>query len=168
MISYPVQTRFIAQWQKTYSKVLFSIRSQNELMFIIFRQAYIHGHFASSQHTNRFSTSPHFPPPFTPPNLSSFTCDTTDEVSELLSQSPDTNCDLDPISTTLLIQCSHILLPTITNVINLSLSTGIFPDQFKNCYWPSFVFSSHTHFTIIHCHIMHANFYVIRLVSVYE
>jgi len=24
-------------------------------------------------------------------------------------------------------------LPTITNIINLSLSTGIFPDQFKNC-----------------------------------
>jgi len=30
-------------------------------------------------------------------------------------------------------QCSHILLPTITKIINLSLSTGIFPDQFKNC-----------------------------------
>jgi len=28
---------------------------------------------------------------------------------------------------------SHILLPTITNIINLSLSTGILPDQFKNC-----------------------------------
>jgi len=27
---------------------------------------------------------------------------------------------------------SYILLPTITNIINLSLSTGIFPDQFKN------------------------------------
>jgi len=29
--------------------------------------------------------------------------------------------------------CFNILLPTITNIINLSLSTGIFPDQFKNC-----------------------------------
>jgi len=28
---------------------------------------------------------------------------------------------------------THVLLPTITNIINLSLSTGIFPDQFKNC-----------------------------------
>jgi len=35
-------------------------------------------------------------------------------------------------------------------------------------YWPSFVFSSHTHFVIIHRHISHANFYVIWLVSVYE
>jgi len=35
-------------------------------------------------------------------------------------------------------------------------------------YWPSFVFSSHTHFAIIHRHIIHANFYVIWLVSIYE
>jgi len=82
---------------------------------------------------NRISTSPHFPPPVTPPNFSSFTCVTTDEVSKLLSQSPDTNCDLDPILTSLLKQCSHILLPTITNINNLFLCTGIFPDQFKNC-----------------------------------
>jgi len=48
---------------------------------------------------NRIPASPHLPPPFTPPNFSSFTCDrpTTDEVSKLLSQSPDTKNDLDPI-----------------------------------------------------------------------
>jgi len=79
---------------------------------------------------NRISTSPDFPPPFTPPNFSFFTCVITDEVSKLLSQSPDTNCDLDPIPTSLLKQCSHIL--TFTNISNLSLSTCIFPDQFKN------------------------------------
>jgi len=75
----------------------------------------------------------HFLPPFTPPNFSSFTCVITDEVSKLLSQSRDTKYDLDPIPRSLLNQYSHILLPTITNIINLSLSTGIFPDQFKNC-----------------------------------
>jgi len=47
--------------------------------------------------------------------------------------SPDTNFDLDPIPTSFLKQCSHILLPTITNIINLPLSTGIFPDQIKYC-----------------------------------
>jgi len=90
---------------------------------------------------NRTFASPHFPPPFTPPKVSSFTFVTTDEVSKLLSQSPETNCDLDPIPTFLLKQCSHILLPTITNIINLSFSTGIFPHQFKNCslyHRPSF------------------------------
>jgi len=50
----------------------------------------------------------------------------TDEVSKLLCQSPDCNCDLDPIPTSLLEQCCHILLPRITNNINLSISTCIF------------------------------------------
>ena len=39
----------------------------------------------------------------------------------------------DTIPTSLLKQCSSVLLPTITNIINLSLSTSVFPDQFKNC-----------------------------------
>jgi hypothetical protein len=75
--------------------------------------------------------SPHLPPPVAPSKYSSFTPVTIDEVSNLLSQSPDTNCDSDPIPTSLLKQCSSVLLPTITQIINLSLSTGIFPHQFK-------------------------------------
>jgi len=55
---------------------------------------------------NRISTSPHFPPPFTPPNFSSFTCVTTDEVSKLLSQSPDTSV----LGMTL--NCIHISIVT--------------------------------------------------------
>jgi len=86
-----------------------------------------------STYTNRISASPYFLPPFTPPNFSSFSYVTTDEVSKLLSQSPITNCDLDTILTAFLKQYSHILLPTITNMINLFISTGIFPDQFKSC-----------------------------------
>jgi len=35
-------------------------------------------------------------------------------------------------------------------------------------FLPSFVVSSHTHFAIIHLHFIHANFYFILLVSVYE
>jgi len=34
-------------------------------------------------------------------------------------------------------------------------------------YWQSFVFSSHTHFAIIHRHIFHTNFYIIWLVSLW-
>jgi len=44
-----------------------------------------------------------------------------------MSLNSDTNCDLDPIPTSLLKQCSHFLLPIITNIINLSLFAGIFP-----------------------------------------
>ena len=65
--------------------------------------------------------------------LSFFHPATIAEVSALLSSSPDTSCDLDPIPTSLLKQCKSVLLPTITNIINLSLSTGVFPDHFKNC-----------------------------------
>jgi exonuclease III len=82
---------------------------------------------------NHAHSSPHIPSPVTPPNFSSFTPVTMDEISKLVSDSPETNCDLDPIPTSLLKQCSSVLLPTITNIINLSLSTSIFPDQFKSC-----------------------------------
>jgi len=78
------------------------------------------------------SASPHSPSPFAPPKFSSFTRVTTDEVSKL-SQSPGTNYDLDPIPTSLLKQCSHILPHTITNIINLDLYC-IFPDRFKSCF----------------------------------
>jgi hypothetical protein len=59
-------------------------------------------------------------------NLSNFQPVTHDEVSKLLSQSPATECDLDPIPTSLLKQCASV-------IINLSSSSGIFPDQFKSC-----------------------------------
>jgi len=79
---------------------------------------------------NRISTSPQFPPSFIPHNFSSFMhlCYhwwgfLTHLLVALLRY---TNCDLDPIPTSLLKQCSHTLLSTITNIINLSLSTGIF------------------------------------------
>jgi len=49
------------------------------------------------------------------------------------SQSPDTNCDLDPIPTSLVKQYSNILIPPINIIITLSISTGIFPDLFKSC-----------------------------------
>jgi len=42
--------------------------------------------------------------------------------------------------TSLLKQCSHVLLPIITNIIKLSLSTSIFPAKSKNC-------SVHPHLT---------------------
>ena len=52
------------------------------------------------------------------------------------SGSPDTSCDLDPIPTSFLKQCKSVL-PSITHIINLSLSTGVFSDQFKNCSVPT-------------------------------
>ena len=75
---------------------------------------------------NHACSSPHISPPVTPPHFSSFVPVTMDEISILLSDSSETNCDLDPIPTSLLEHCSSVLLPTITNIINLSLSTIAF------------------------------------------
>jgi len=80
--------------------------------------------------------SPHFHSPFISLNFSAFscvTCVTTDEAFKRCLSLLTLICDLDPISTTLLKTCSRILLPTITNINNLSIIYGIFPDQFKSC-----------------------------------
>ena len=42
------------------------------------------------------------------------------------------SCELDTIPTTLLKQCRTELTPIITRIVNLSLETGVFPDQFKH------------------------------------
>ena len=75
------------------------------------------------------------PPHIATPPLNKFLTDfspvSVEEVDKLLNSSPDKQCCLDPIPTHLLKKCSSVLLPTLTNIVNLSLSTGCFPDSFK-------------------------------------
>src|SRR6218665_2920293 len=54
------------------------------------------------------------------------------EITNLIHASQNKQCDLDPIPTSLLKECADLLVPTITKIINLSLSTGTFPIQFKD------------------------------------
>ena len=70
-----------------------------------------------SQLTN---TSPHTEPSHVPTSLTFFYPVTREEFSKLISQSSSTFCDLDPIPTSILKQCLSTLLPTITNIVNLS------------------------------------------------
>ena len=49
----------------------------------------------------------------------------------LIANSRSTSCCLDPIPTHLLKSCSDSLIPVITNIINSSLESGIFPDCWK-------------------------------------
>ena len=49
----------------------------------------------------------------------------------MINESPTKSCLLDPIPTFLLKECVDILLPSITKLINMSLSEGCFPDSFK-------------------------------------
>ena len=55
----------------------------------------------------------------------------TSAVRKIINRAPAKTCNLDPIPTPLLITCLDVLLPTITNIVNLSLSTGIMPASLK-------------------------------------
>ena len=63
--------------------------------------------------------------------LASFTPATVDEVRKIIMSSPNKSCDLDPLPTTLLKACLDTLLYPITNILNTSLYSGLFPDNFK-------------------------------------
>ena len=63
--------------------------------------------------------------------LDSFRPVTVTEMKKLLSKAPPKSCELDPIPTWLLKQCGDELAPTMTDIINLSLRSGVAPDSFK-------------------------------------
>ena len=66
-----------------------------------------------------------------PPELSSFTPSTVDEVVKLIKQSATKSCQLDPIPTHLLKENLEAVAPIICDIVNLSLKNGIFPIEFK-------------------------------------
>ena len=75
------------------------------------------------------------PPPtelgYTRPKLVVFQPVTTIEIHKLILSTPNKSCEFDPIPTTLVKQCCAELLPTITNIINGSLVSGVFPSDYK-------------------------------------
>ena len=81
---------------------------------------------------NSAPVSPHSPSPTaTPPDFSTFRPATESEISKILSSCPSKQSDSDPIPTWLLKECSSVLIPTITNIVNLSLSSGNFHSTLK-------------------------------------
>src|SRR6218665_66483 len=77
------------------------------------------------------------PPPIPPPSQSSLQIHrpaSEAEVLLLLNSLPNKQCELDPIPTSLLKDCASVILPVITKIINLSLSTGNFPLAFKHSF----------------------------------
>jgi len=79
--------------------------------------------------SNSTTSSPHslhHHPPATPPDFSVFTPASESEVHKILSNCQNKQSDSDPIPTWLLKECSSILVPTSTNIVNLSLTTGQF------------------------------------------
>ena len=80
---------------------------------------------------SKISTGEHIKPNYTPSNLTNFQPITLDETLKLISSSPNKSCDLDPCPTFIVKECKDVLAPPIMQIINLSLSEGIFPGRFK-------------------------------------
>ena len=64
-------------------------------------------------------------------DFSTFKPASESEISKMLFNRPNKQCDSDPIPTWLLKECSALLVPTITNIVNMSLSSGNFHHTLK-------------------------------------
>ena len=65
------------------------------------------------------------------PRMSSFKAVSQDEIRQLLGKAKPTTCILDTIPTKLLKVHQDAFLPLVTMLINLSLTTGVFPNTWK-------------------------------------
>ena len=63
--------------------------------------------------------------------LSNFSLATDDEITKIILKSKNATCDLDPLPTDLLKKCLPTIVPLITKLVNISLSTGSVPSCFK-------------------------------------
>ena len=57
-----------------------------------------------------------------------------DEIKKLILSSSSKSCDLDPIPTSVLKNCLDILITPITDIINISMETSTFPQNFKEAH----------------------------------
>ena len=64
--------------------------------------------------------------------MSHFITVTPDEISKLILGSPTKSCDLDPIPTWMVKLHLDLLLPPITDIINMSLTSGVVPESMRH------------------------------------
>ena len=57
-----------------------------------------------------------------------------DEIKKLILSSSSKSCDLDSIPTSVLKNCLEILITPITDIINISMETSTFPQNFKEAH----------------------------------
>ena len=50
----------------------------------------------------------------------------------IFTRCPPKSCDLDPMPTSLLLDCLDIIFPSMTDIINDSLVSGVFPSFYKS------------------------------------
>ena len=65
------------------------------------------------------------------PSLSQFDPITSEEVTRIISSMATKSCELDAIPTSVLKQITPSIVPTITKIINISLTQGIFTEEWK-------------------------------------
>ncbi len=65
------------------------------------------------------------------PLLTEFQEASEEEVKKLIKESAPKSCQLDPVPTWLLKECLSSLLPVITRIVNLSLSSSVVPEKLK-------------------------------------
>ena len=56
---------------------------------------------------------------------------TLPKLHKIIQSTPNKNCDLDPVPTSLLKQILPSIIPLVADIINSSLRVGIFPESFK-------------------------------------
>ena len=66
------------------------------------------------------------------PPLSKLAPYSVQEVTNQINSAPNKHCELDPIPTWLVKKCCTVLAPVITDLINQSLTEGIFPENNKH------------------------------------
>ncbi len=93
----------------------------------------IHDGLLVSQNLVADSDTTDHDPPSIPVShqLSFFAPATESEIRKLIQQSPAASCGLDPLPTWLLKENLEVLLPVLTELVNLSITTGIFPSEMK-------------------------------------
>ena len=64
----------------------------------------------------------------------SFQTMSEDRVLKIIKSTPNKSCDLDPIPTSLVLDCISVLLTPITNIVNYSLQEASFPSCFKTAH----------------------------------
>ena len=57
-----------------------------------------------------------------------------DEIKKRILSSSSKSCDLDPIPTSVLKNCLDKIITPITDIINISMETSTFPQNFKQAH----------------------------------
>ncbi|CAB4029219.1 Hypothetical predicted protein [Paramuricea clavata] len=63
--------------------------------------------------------------------LSTFTPVTSENLGKLIDKMSSKSCQLDPIPASVFKKCGHLLLPVITDIVNLSLHHALVPPSLK-------------------------------------